>query len=131
MNLDDEIPVRILPQKGRSADHHGGHKKGQAGLRRGRTPRRPGRETGEGVGQESAGADHQSHRAASDRPAALGERSRVELLKLAATLLIAVFGVITGARDQIARLDVPPGLVAVLLIGVGADTIKSPLSTRS
>jgi len=61
----------------------------------------------------------------------VGQRSAVELLKLAAALLIAVFGLVAGARDQIAKLDVLPGLIAVFLIGFGADTIKSLLSSKS
>ena len=40
-------------------------------------------------------------------------------------------GLMAGARDQIAKLDVLPGLVAVFLIGFGADTVKSLLSTKS
>ncbi len=60
-----------------------------------------------------------------------GERSVVEFLKLGAALLLAVFGLVAGARDQIAKLDVLPGLIAVFLIGFGADTIKSLLSSKS
>jgi hypothetical protein len=58
----------------------------------------------------------------------VGERSVVELLKLAAALLIAVFALASGARDQIAKLDVLPGVIAVFMIGFSADTIKSLLS---
>jgi hypothetical protein len=61
----------------------------------------------------------------------LGERSTVEVFKLGAALLIAVFGLVAGARDQIAKLDVLPGLIAVFMVGFSADTIKSLLSGKS
>jgi hypothetical protein len=59
-----------------------------------------------------------------------GERAQMEYLKLAAALLIAVFALVTGAKDQLAKLDVLPGLVAVFLVGFGADTIKNLLTNK-
>jgi hypothetical protein len=61
----------------------------------------------------------------------LGERSTVELFKLGAALMIAVFALAAGARDQIAKLDLLPGLIAVFMIGFSADTIKSLLSGKT
>ena len=58
-----------------------------------------------------------------------GERTVVEAFKLAAALMIAVFGLVAGARDEIAKLDILSGIIAVFLIGFGADTIKSLLSS--
>jgi hypothetical protein len=60
-----------------------------------------------------------------------GERSVIELVKLGAALLVAVFGLVAGAQDQIAKLDLLPGLIAVFLVGFGADTIKSLLSSKT
>jgi hypothetical protein len=60
----------------------------------------------------------------------LGERTLAEAIRLAAALLIAVFGLVAGARDQLQKLDVLPGLVAVFLVGFGADTIKNLLSQK-
>jgi hypothetical protein len=60
----------------------------------------------------------------------LGERTLAEAIRLAAALLIAVFGLVAGARDQLQKLDVLPGLVAVFLVGFGADTIKNLLSEK-
>ena len=60
----------------------------------------------------------------------LGERTLAEGIRLAAALLIAVFGLVAGARDQLQKLDVLPGLVAVFLVGFGADTIKNLLSQK-
>jgi len=59
------------------------------------------------------------------------DRAWTEGLKLASALLIAVFGLVAGARDQLLKLDVLPGLVAVFLVGFGADTIKSLLTSKS
>ena len=61
----------------------------------------------------------------------LGERSWTEALKLSAALLIAVFGLVAGAREQLLKLDVLPGLIAVFLVGFGADTIKNLLTTKA
>lgn len=58
----------------------------------------------------------------------VGERTRLELLKLGIALLIAVFGLVSGAQDQIARLDVLPGIIAVFLIGFTADSVKRLLT---
>lgn len=60
----------------------------------------------------------------------LGERTVTEAIRLAAALLIAVFGLLAGARDQLLKLDVLPGLVAVFLVGFGADTIKNLLTPK-
>ncbi len=66
-------------------------------------------------------------------PSELGQKSErtwAEVLKLAAALLIAVFGMVSGAQDQIQKLDVLPGLVAVFLIGFTADSIKRLLTDQ-
>ena len=58
-----------------------------------------------------------------------GERTVVEIFKLVAALMIAAFGLIAGAREEIVKMDILSGIVAVFLIGFGADTIKSLLSS--
>jgi hypothetical protein len=60
----------------------------------------------------------------------LSERTVTEGLRLTAALLIAVFGLVAGAKDQLAKLDVLPGLVAIFLVGFGADTIKNLLTSK-
>lgn len=60
-----------------------------------------------------------------------GDRSRTELLKLLAALFIAVFALVAGAKEQLLKLDILPGLIAVFLVGFGADTIKNLLTTKS
>jgi len=60
-----------------------------------------------------------------------GDRSRTELLKLLAALFIAVFALVAGAKEELLKLDVLPGLIAVFLLGFGADTIKNLLTTKS
>jgi hypothetical protein len=59
----------------------------------------------------------------------LGERTWAEGIKLAAALLIAVFSLLTGAQEQIDKLDLLPGLIAVFLLGFSADSIKRLLTT--
>jgi hypothetical protein len=66
-----------------------------------------------------------------DRTRPSRERSWTEGLKLAAALLIAVFGLVAGAQEQLMKLDILPGLIAVFLVGFGADTIKSLLTTKT
>lgn len=60
-----------------------------------------------------------------------GERSRTEFLKLGAALFIAIFALVAGAKDQLLKLDLLPGLIAVFVVGFGADTIKNLLTTKS
>lgn len=60
----------------------------------------------------------------------VGERTRTELLKLTAALLIAVFGLVSGAQEQIAKLDILPGMVAIFLLGFSADSIKRLLTAN-
>lgn len=57
-----------------------------------------------------------------------GDRARTELLKLFAALFIAVFALVSGAREQLMKLDILPGIIAVFTIGFGADTIKNLLT---
>ena len=54
-----------------------------------------------------------------------GERTWIELIKLAIALFVAGIGLIAGARDQLLKLDPVPGLIAVFIAGFGADTIKN------
>jgi hypothetical protein len=58
------------------------------------------------------------------------ERGKVETGRLLLALFIAVLALISGAREQLLKLDIFPGLVAVFLIGFGADTIKNLFSKR-
>jgi hypothetical protein len=57
-----------------------------------------------------------------------GDRARTELLKLMAALFIAVFALVSGAREQLMKLDILPGIIAVFTIGFGADTVKNLLT---
>ena len=59
------------------------------------------------------------------------DRASLELIKLGAALAIAVFGLVAGAQQQLDQLDVIPGLVAIFLVGFGADTIKNLLTQTS
>ncbi|MCA1568199.1 MAG: hypothetical protein LC803_21655 [Acidobacteria bacterium] len=58
------------------------------------------------------------------------ERLAAEIVSLAMVLIIALLGLITGAREQVLKLDVIPGLIAVFLLGFGADALKNLLTQR-
>jgi hypothetical protein len=60
-----------------------------------------------------------------------GERTRAEIIKLGAALLIAAVGLVSGAQGQIDKLDLIPGLVAIFLVGFSADSIKRLLTSSS
>ena len=57
-------------------------------------------------------------------------RMRAEWVGLSVVLFIALLGLITGAREQITKLDLVPGLIAVFLLGFGADAIKTLLTRQ-
>lgn len=59
-----------------------------------------------------------------------GEQGKVETSRLLLALFIAVLALISGAREQLLKLDLFPGFVAVFLIGFGADTIKNLFTKR-
>jgi hypothetical protein len=61
----------------------------------------------------------------------VGERARTEIVQLAIVLLIALLGLMAGAREQLLKLDVGAGLIAVFLLGFSADTIKNLLVRKS
>jgi HAMP domain-containing protein len=59
-----------------------------------------------------------------------GERWRIEAIRLSVVLIVAVLGLIAGAKDQLLKLDVFSGLVGVFLLGFGADTVKNIITKR-
>jgi len=63
----------------------------------------------------------------SDRRA---HRMKAEIIGLGVVLLIALLGLVTGAREQITKLDIVPGLIAVFLLGFSADSIKGALTAN-
>jgi hypothetical protein len=60
----------------------------------------------------------------------LSDRWKVETGRLLLALFIAVLALVGGAREQLLKLDVLPGLVAVFLLGFGADTVKNLFTRR-
>jgi hypothetical protein len=61
----------------------------------------------------------------------VSDRWRVETGRLLLALSIAVLALVGGAREQLLKLDVLPGLAAVFLLGFGADTVKNLFARRS
>lgn len=60
-----------------------------------------------------------------------GERSKIEATTFVIALGVALLGLVAGAREQLMKLDVTAGFVAVFLIGFSADTIKNLLTQPS
>jgi hypothetical protein len=54
----------------------------------------------------------------------------LDYLRLAMALVIALFGLIAGAKEQLLKLDVLPALIAVFMVGFGADQIKNLLTQK-
>jgi hypothetical protein len=59
-----------------------------------------------------------------------GDRNSGEAVRLGIALIIAIIGLLAGARDQLARLDLFAAGIAVFLLGFGADTIKNLISPK-
>jgi hypothetical protein len=66
----------------------------------------------------------------SDDTAWFGNRTRIEAVRFGIVLVATVLGLLGGARDQLMKLDVAAGLVAVFLIGFTADAVKNILVER-
>ena len=55
----------------------------------------------------------------------------VEGTRLAIALLVALVGLVTGAKEQLLKLDVFPALVAIFMIGFGANEVKKLFTQNS
>jgi hypothetical protein len=55
----------------------------------------------------------------------------LDYVRLAMALVIALFGLIAGAKDQLLKLDLLPALLAVFMVGFGADQIKNLLTQKT
>jgi hypothetical protein len=58
-------------------------------------------------------------------------RKGLDYLRLAMALVIALFGLIAGAKEQLLKLDVLPALVAIFMVGFSADQIKNLLTQKT
>ena len=57
-------------------------------------------------------------------------RTKIEIIKFFVAFFLALIALYAGAKEQLLRLDVLPGLIAVLGIGFGADTIKNLITKQ-
>jgi len=57
-------------------------------------------------------------------------RTKIEIIKFFVAFLLALIALYAGAKEQLLKLDVLPGLIAVLGIGFGADTIKNLITKQ-
>jgi hypothetical protein len=55
----------------------------------------------------------------------------LDYVRLAMALVIALFGLIAGAKDQLLKLDLLPALLAVFMVGFGADQVKNLLTQKT
>jgi hypothetical protein len=60
----------------------------------------------------------------------IGGYTIVELLRLSIALFIAILGLLSGANEQVAKLDLIPALIAVFMIGFTADQIKNIFAAK-
>ena len=61
----------------------------------------------------------------------IGDRAKVEALRLVVARGVAAIALLAGAREQLLKLDLVAGLIAAFLIGFGADSMKNVLTKRS
>lgn len=59
------------------------------------------------------------------------DRAKAETGRLLLALSVAVLALLAGAREQLLKLDLIFGLIAVFLLGVGADAIKNLFAKRT
>jgi hypothetical protein len=62
-----------------------------------------------------------------ESPREFGDRNTAEVVRLGIALIVALLGLLSGAREQLLKLDLIPAAVAVFLLGFGADSIKNLL----
>jgi len=55
----------------------------------------------------------------------------LEFWRLAMALFIALMGLLAGAKEQLLKLEVVPALLAIFLIGFGADQVKNLLTQKN
>jgi hypothetical protein len=61
----------------------------------------------------------------------LGPESRLEAGRLLLIMSVAMFGIFTSARDQIASLSWPAAVALVVGLGFGADALKNLITQKS
>jgi hypothetical protein len=66
-----------------------------------------------------------------DNARRFSDRTWIEAARFGVVLFATVLGLLGGARDHLMKLDVVAGLIAIFLIGFGADTVKNMLTERS
>jgi hypothetical protein len=57
------------------------------------------------------------------------DRTKVETIQLLVALGVAALGLISGAETEISKMDLIPSLIAIFLLGFGADSMKRLLAS--
>jgi hypothetical protein len=65
-----------------------------------------------------------------DKPEKFEDKEKLELTRLAVALVVAVLALVAGAMEELMKLDIVPALVAIFLIGFGADTVKNIITGK-
>ncbi|MGA2814001.1 MAG: hypothetical protein ABSG16_21585 [Candidatus Acidiferrum sp.] len=60
----------------------------------------------------------------------LGERTVAEVARLSVALLVAVCALVAGVKDQLTKLDLLPGLIAIFAAGYGVDVLKNLINSN-
>lgn len=68
---------------------------------------------------------------ASESTSRFGERTKIEFVQLAVVLVVAIIGLLSGASEQLQKVDLIPGLIAVFVLGFSAEQIKKVLTGRT
>jgi hypothetical protein len=62
---------------------------------------------------------------------AMRDKNLLEFVQLGVALAITLGALISGAREQLEKLDLVTGIVAVIALGFGADVVKNLISRRA
>lgn len=67
---------------------------------------------------------------ADEQKQVLGNQTWLDVTHLAVMLGLAIIALLAGAKDQIANVDLLPGLIAVFTLGFSADQVKNVLAPK-
>ena len=59
------------------------------------------------------------------------ERTKLELIQLGVALAVILAALASGARDQLEKLDLLGAIVAIFVLGFGADVVKNLVARRT
>ena len=60
----------------------------------------------------------------------ISHRTWLEGFQLGMALIVTMGALVSGAREQLLRLDLPAAFAAIFALGFGADTLKNLIARR-